>query len=88
MPALRSLFILIAFFCPFAAAEARTITDAAGRVIEVPDKIERVLAAGPPASVLVYVLAPEKLAGWVRERRGRRRPFSCRPSATCRPSGS
>lgn len=48
-------------------AEARTITDAAGRKVEVPDKIKKVLAAGPPASVLVYVLAPEKLAGWVRQ---------------------
>jgi iron complex transport system substrate-binding protein len=26
-----------------------------------------VLAAGPPASVLIYVLAPEKLTGWVRQ---------------------
>lgn len=50
-----------------ASAEARTITDAAGRKVEIPDRIEKVLAAGPPASVLVYVLAPEKLAGWVRE---------------------
>lgn len=48
-------------------AEARTITDAAGRTVEVPDTITRVLAAGPPASVLTYVLAPDKLAGWVRE---------------------
>lgn len=48
-------------------AEARTITDAAGRTVEVPDRIGKVLAAGPPAAVLVYVLAPEKLAGWVRQ---------------------
>lgn len=50
-----------------AAAEARTITDAAGRTVEIPDTITRVLATGPPASVLTYVLAPDKLAGWVRE---------------------
>lgn len=49
------------------AAEARTITDAAGRKVDIPDTITRVLAAGPPASVLTYVLAPDKLAGWVRE---------------------
>jgi iron complex transport system substrate-binding protein len=33
----------------------------------VPDQIERVIAAGPPASVLVTVLAPEKLIGWNRK---------------------
>ncbi|NLS18340.1 iron ABC transporter substrate-binding protein [Rhizobium sp. P40RR-XXII] len=47
-----------------AVAEARVITDAAGRTVSVPDKINRILVAGPPATVLVYVLAPEKLVGW------------------------
>lgn len=47
------------------SAEARIITDAAGRTVSVPDKINRIVVAGPPAAVLVYVLAPEKLAGWV-----------------------
>jgi iron complex transport system substrate-binding protein len=47
-------------------AQARMITDAAGRKVEIPDKIARVLPAGPPASILVYVLAPDKLTGWVR----------------------
>ena len=32
----------------------------------MPDRIERVFAAGPPASVLLYVLAPDRLAGWQR----------------------
>ncbi|MDR3435846.1 iron ABC transporter substrate-binding protein [Telmatospirillum sp.] len=30
----------------------------------LPPKIDRVFAAGPPASVLVAVIAPEKLIGW------------------------
>ncbi len=47
------------------AAQARIITDAAGRTVSVPDKINRILVAGPPAAVLIYVLSPEKLAGWV-----------------------
>ena len=29
-------------------------------------KVERVFAAGPPASVLVFAIAPEKLVGWTR----------------------
>ncbi|WP_065374820.1 iron ABC transporter substrate-binding protein [Ensifer adhaerens] len=66
---LKSLAIIFSamFGLASAAAEARTITDAAGRTVEVPDTVTRVLAAGPPASVLTYVLAPDKLAGWVRE---------------------
>src|SRR5688572_4795221 len=31
-----------------------------------PAKVERVFAAGPPASVLVFAIAPEKLVGWTR----------------------
>jgi len=46
---------------------AREVVDAAGRRADVPDWIERVVAAGPPASVLVTMLAPEKLAGWNRK---------------------
>jgi iron complex transport system substrate-binding protein len=57
------------------AAEARPFTDAAGRTVEVPDKISRVLAAGPPASVLVYVLAPDKLTGWVRAPSDAEKPY-------------
>jgi iron complex transport system substrate-binding protein len=38
--------------------------DATGRTVQVPDRIERVMPAGPPAAVLLYTLAPEKLIGW------------------------
>ena len=48
-------------------ADARVVTDSAGRSVTVPDHIERVQAAGPPAMVLLYALAPEKLIGWVRK---------------------
>ena len=53
-----------------ASAQAeRRITDATGRTIAVPARIERVYAAGPPASVLVFALAPDKLIGWTRAMR-------------------
>ena len=45
-------------------ALARTVTDCAGRVVELPDEIDTVFAAGPPASVLVYMLEPETMTGW------------------------
>lgn len=51
------------------AAAGRQVTDSAGRAVTLPDRVERVMAAGPPASVLLYVLCPEKLVGWVRKPR-------------------
>jgi iron complex transport system substrate-binding protein len=49
-----------------AAAEPRVVVDAAGRQVAVPARIERVFAAGPPATVFVYTLAPDTLLGWYR----------------------
>jgi iron complex transport system substrate-binding protein len=46
------------------AADKRTVVDSAGRRVEVPAKIERVFAAGGPASIFMYTLAPDKLLGW------------------------
>ena len=43
---------------------AREVVDSAGRKVTVPDRVERIMAAGPPASVLVYMLGPQKLVGW------------------------
>ena len=48
------------------AAAERMVTDSAGRQVAVPDRIERVFAAGPPALVLLYVLAPDRMIGWPR----------------------
>jgi iron complex transport system substrate-binding protein len=45
------------------------VTDASGREIRPPAKVERVYAAGPPASLLVFAIAPEKLTGWTRAMR-------------------
>ena len=46
------------------ATAASYFTDSAGRHVEVPDKVERVLAAGPPAALALYSVAPDKLIGW------------------------
>ncbi len=48
------------------ARAERVVTDSAGRQVAVPDRIERVFAAGPPAMVLLYVLAPDRMIGWPR----------------------
>lgn len=43
---------------------AAAVTDDAGRSIEIPGKVHRVFAAGLPAAILLYTLAPERLLGW------------------------
>ena len=63
---LRCLLALVCLTVGVDSVESRTVTDAAGRRVEVPDRIERVLAAGPPAAVLLYTLAPRKMIGWPR----------------------
>jgi iron complex transport system substrate-binding protein len=45
---------------------AASVTDAAGRTIAIPDQVERIFAAGPPASILLYTFAPDLLLGWTR----------------------
>jgi iron complex transport system substrate-binding protein len=49
-----------------AVAGSIEVIDSAGRHVRVPESIARILPAGPPAAVLIYALAPDKLIGWVR----------------------
>lgn len=75
---MRALLVILFCLVP-AFAQARTVTDSAGRKVEVPDTIERVYAAGPPASILLYVLAPDKLTGWPRAPHAYERPYLAEP---------
>lgn len=45
-------------------ARAENFTDDAGRNVALPATVRKVFAAGPPASIILFALAPEKLAGW------------------------
>jgi iron complex transport system substrate-binding protein len=58
-----------------AGAQGRQFTDDAGRSVAVPARCTRVFAAGPPASVLVFAVAPDKLLGWTTPFRDAERPF-------------
>ena len=49
-----------------AQTKARMVRDGAGRSILLPGRVGRVLPAGPPASILLWSLAPDLTAGWVR----------------------
>ena len=50
-------------------AHAAGVTDATGRSLLIPAKVERVFPAGPPAAILLYTLAPDLLLGWPRANR-------------------
>ena len=54
------------FLATGVAGDTRSFTDAAGRRVQVPVRASRVMAAGPPAAILVYAVAPETLLGWTR----------------------
>ncbi len=70
------LLLLAALASPL---QARPVTDSAGRVVELPEQVNRVFAAGPPASVLVYALKPEALLGWPRALREIEKPYVAEP---------
>lgn len=60
-------------------AQADTITDSAGRTVDIPDEVNTVFAAGPPASILVYIMKPEALTGWPRALRPEERAYIAEP---------
>jgi hypothetical protein len=71
---MRVLLALL-FLCCASVAVSATVTDSAGGTVDVPDKVGRLYASGPPASVLVYALAPETLIGWPRALRCNEIPY-------------
>ena len=44
---------------------ALSVTDATGRAITAPNRVQRVYPAGPPAVVEIYTVAPDLLTGWL-----------------------
>jgi len=62
-----------------AASQARRVfVDSAGLRVELPERVDRIYAAGPPASILVFAIAPDKLIGWTSAWREAERPFIAR----------
>src|SRR6516162_1810791 len=57
------------------AARANSVTDAAGRAVQIPETVRRVFPAGPPAAITLYTLAPDLLLGWPRANRADEREF-------------
>ena len=76
----RTLFAALACVALLAArADALTVTDSAGRAVEIPDTVSRVFASGPPASIAIYALRPEVLLGWPRALRDYEKPYIAAP---------
>ena len=46
------------------APTTKTITDQAGRQVTIPAAIDKVYFTNPIGQIMVYVLAPDKMAGW------------------------
>lgn len=44
--------------------ETQTITDMAGRNVTVPVQINKVIGTAPPSTMLIYMIAPDKLLAW------------------------
>ncbi|MEW5964625.1 MAG: iron ABC transporter substrate-binding protein [Pseudomonadota bacterium] len=73
----RSLIVMLALFPTMAIAGE--LIDSAGRKVSLPERIEKVLAAGGPAAIALYVLAPELMTGWPRRPREEEKPFIAAP---------
>jgi iron complex transport system substrate-binding protein len=71
---LRLALAALALLAATCRAQA-PVVDATGREIRPPAKVERVYAAGPPAGMLVFAIAPHKLTGWTRAMRPNEAPF-------------
>jgi iron complex transport system substrate-binding protein len=53
----------------------RPFTDAARRTVTLPARIERVFAAGRPAAITLFTIAPDKLLGWPQAFRDEEKAF-------------
>lgn len=58
----RLVLIVMLLWC--GASWAAEVTNSTGRVVKVPDRIVRVLPAGPPAAILLEAIAPDLMIGW------------------------
>ena len=79
---IRFAFLALAALLLTEPAHACVIEDATGRQVEVPDHIERVFPAGPPAAALLYAVAPQALLGWTHDAGGASQGYIAAPYAS------
>jgi iron complex transport system substrate-binding protein len=61
-----ALAAAVLLFLPLVTAAQTSFTDDGGRAVTLPAHVEKVMPAGPPASVDLLMMAPEKLVGLTR----------------------
>ncbi|WP_428513956.1 iron ABC transporter substrate-binding protein [Roseovarius sp.] len=72
-------YLLLLLMLVALPVQARTITDSAGRTVEIPDDVTTVFAAGPPAAILLYIMKPEAMTGWPRALRPEESAYIAEP---------
>jgi len=82
IPILCSTLLLSALTAP---AAGRTVVDALGRTVAVPDKVERVICSGPGSLRLLTYLQGQNLVVAVDDIETRRQQFDARPYAMANP---
>jgi iron complex transport system substrate-binding protein len=79
------VLMLTLFISETHAGKSRTIADAAGRVVSVPDPVEHVICSGPGAlRLLTYLTAQDQIVA-VDDIETKRRGFDARPYAIANP---
>jgi len=82
---LLALILVLFFTTDLFAGDLRTIVDAAGRKVEIPKKIERVICSGPGClRLLVYLQSQDKIVA-VDNMEKRKSIFDARPYALANP---
>lgn len=61
---MHRLLLVFAVIFSASVATAAEVTDATGRTVAVPDHIQHILPAGPPAAVLIAAIAPNRMIGF------------------------
>ncbi len=86
LPLASILFaLLLAFLAAPLAAQARTVTDAMGRQVDVPDQVNRVICSGPGSLRLLCYLQAQDKAVAVDDAETRQRFLDARPYALANP---
>ncbi|BBO86468.1 ABC transporter substrate-binding protein [Desulfosarcina ovata subsp. sediminis] len=57
------IFVLLLWAVGYGSAQARQITDMAGRTVTVPDVIHKIYGTSPPATLMAYAMDPSLVAG-------------------------
>ena len=81
----RLALILVLILTPGPLQAARTIIDAAGRQVDIPDSVDRVICSGPGCLRLLTYLQAEDMIVAVDDIETRRRSFDARPYALANP---